>query len=59
VRDAYHSLVAADPERWRVVNADDTQDHVWFDVWAAVSSIGLTLETNYHLHSRSTKRGYP
>jgi dTMP kinase len=38
VRDAYHMLVAADPARWRVVNADRGEDEVWSDVWLAVVS---------------------
>jgi dTMP kinase len=38
VRDAYHMLVAADPARWRLVNADRGEDEVWSDVWLAVVS---------------------
>jgi dTMP kinase len=41
VRDAYHSLAAADPARWRVVNADRAEDDVWADVWHTVVSHGL------------------
>ncbi len=41
VRDAYHSLVAADPARWRVVDADRPEDDVSADVWRAVVSHGL------------------
>jgi dTMP kinase len=41
VRDAYHSLVAEDPARWRVVNADRSEDDVWRDVWGTVVSDGL------------------
>jgi dTMP kinase len=41
VRDAYHSLVAEDPARWRVVNADRSEDDVWRDVWGTVVSEGL------------------
>ena len=38
VRDAYQSLVAEDPARWRVVNADRSEDEVWRDVWDTVVS---------------------
>jgi dTMP kinase len=41
VRDAYHSLVAADPGRWSVVDADRAIDDVLADVWRAVVSLGL------------------
>jgi dTMP kinase len=41
VRDAYHSLVAADPARWCVVDADRATDDVSADVWRAVVSHGL------------------
>jgi dTMP kinase len=41
VRDAYHSLVAADPARWTVVDADRAVDDVLVDVWRAVVSHGL------------------
>jgi len=41
VRDAYHSLVAEDPARWRVVNADRSEVDVWRDVWGTVVSEGL------------------
>lgn len=41
VRDAYHSLVAADPARWRVINADRAEDDVWADVWRTVVTPGL------------------
>jgi dTMP kinase len=41
VRDAYHSLVAADPARWSVVDADRATDDVSADVWRAVVSHGI------------------
>jgi dTMP kinase len=41
VRDAYHSLVAADPARWCVVDADRATNDVFADVWRAVVSQGL------------------
>ena len=44
VREAYHSLVAAHPARWRVINADRPQNDVWSDVWIAVVSSGLLAE---------------
>jgi thymidylate kinase len=42
VREAYHVLVAADPARWRVINADRGEDEVWSDVW-------LTIVSSEHL----------
>jgi dTMP kinase len=41
VRDAYHSLAAADPARWRVIDADRPRDEVWSDVWATVEPLVL------------------
>jgi dTMP kinase len=41
VREAYHTLAAADAARWRVINADRSEDEVWSDVWLAVVSSGL------------------
>ena len=41
VRDAYHSLIAADPAKWTVVDADRPTDEVSADVWRAVVSQGL------------------
>ncbi len=41
VRDAYHSLVAAEPARWCVIDADRPTDDVSADVWRAVVSRGL------------------
>ena len=41
VRDAYHSLVAADPTRWRVISADRSEEDVCCDVWHSVVSSGL------------------
>ena len=38
VRDAYHSLVEADPTRWRIVDANRAEDEVWSDIWLAVAS---------------------
>jgi dTMP kinase len=38
VRDAYHSLVAADPARWSVVDANRAVDDVSAAVWRAVVS---------------------
>jgi dTMP kinase len=43
VRDAYHLLVAADPARWSVVDADRAADEVAADVWRAVVSHGLLV----------------
>ena len=41
VRDAYHSLVAADPARWCVIDADRSSGEVLADAWRAVVSQGL------------------
>jgi dTMP kinase len=41
VHEAYHTLVAADPTRWRVINADRSEDEVWSDVWLTVVSSEL------------------
>jgi dTMP kinase len=41
VREAYHSLVAWDPESWCVVDADRATDDVLSDVWHAVVSRGF------------------
>jgi dTMP kinase len=41
VRDAYHSLAAADPARWRVIDVDRPRDEVWIDVWTTVEPLVL------------------
>lgn len=41
VREAYHSLVAEDPARWCVVDADRPSEDVSADVWRAVVSHSL------------------
>ena len=38
VRDAYHTLVATDPARWHVINADRGEEEVWVDAWRSVVS---------------------
>jgi dTMP kinase len=38
VREAYHSLVEADPARWRVVDASCVESEVWREVWLAVAA---------------------
>jgi dTMP kinase len=43
VRDAYHSLVTADPARWCVVDADRVTEDVLADVWRAVIAHGLLI----------------
>jgi dTMP kinase len=46
VRDAYHSLVEADPARWSVIDADRAEEDVWTDVWQTViSSNRLTRDS--------------
>jgi dTMP kinase len=41
VLDAYHSLVEADPARWRVIDANRAENEVWSDVWLTVASSDL------------------
>ena len=41
VHEAYHTLVAVDPARWCVINADRREDEVWSDVWLTVISSEL------------------
>lgn len=43
VRDAYHSLVAEDPTRWCVIDADRAADDVLADVWRGVVSYRLLV----------------
>jgi dTMP kinase len=38
VRDAYHTLVARDPARWHVIDADRSEEEVWADAWRSVVS---------------------
>jgi dTMP kinase len=45
VRGAYHSLVEADPARWRVVDASRAEDDVWSEVWHAVGARVFPLQT--------------
>jgi dTMP kinase len=40
VRQAYHSLAAADPERWRIIDASLPEAAVWAEVWRAVTGVG-------------------
>ena len=39
VREAYHSLAAAEPDRWRVIDASRPEPDVWSDVWAAARQL--------------------
>lgn len=39
VREAYHALVAAQPNRWRVIDASRPESDVWSDVWSAVRQL--------------------
>ena len=39
VREAYHSLAAADPMRWRVIDASRSEPAVWTEVWRAVVAL--------------------
>lgn len=41
VRDAYHSLVAEEPAKWCVIDADRAADDIFTDVWRGVVSHGL------------------
>lgn len=40
VREAYHSLVAADPARWRLIDATRSPHDVWSAVWQMVTDTG-------------------
>jgi len=50
VRDAYHSLVAADPTRWLVVDASRTLERVWFDISRALNLSELTSDRALQEH---------
>lgn len=39
VRAAYHSLVRADPDHWRIIDASRSEDMVWSDAWSAVTGM--------------------
>lgn len=39
VREAYHSLAAADPGRWRVIDASRGESDVWAESWSAVTEV--------------------
>jgi dTMP kinase len=41
VREAFLALAAADPARWRIVDAARSPESVWKDVWAAVVDSGV------------------
>jgi dTMP kinase len=43
VREAYHSLAASCPDRWRVVDASLSEEEVWSGVWSAVLALGSDL----------------
>ena len=57
VRDAYHSLIAADPAHWCVIDAEGPEVYVWSEVWKAVGTSGLLRGTAELMGSESTKRG--
>lgn len=40
VRDEYRALAAADPERWRVIDAAGNPDRVWAEIWGCVVASG-------------------
>jgi dTMP kinase len=40
VRDAYHALAAANPRRWRVIDASASEDDVWLAVRGEVFDVG-------------------
>ena len=44
VREAYHLLTEADPERWRIIDADRDEEDVWSEVWQAVASSALYVK---------------
>lgn len=45
VGHSYHVLARADPQRWCVVDADRDEDEVWADVWEAVASSELFVQS--------------
>jgi len=56
VRDAYHSLVEADPARWRVIDANRAEDEVWSEVWLTVSSSDLLAQCQIQAHAERERR---
>jgi len=56
VHDAYHSLVEADPGRWRVINANRAENDVWSDVWLTVASCDLLATGASPVHAFGPRR---
>jgi len=56
VREAYHLLADADPERWLVVDANRDEADVWSDVWLAVASSTIFAESAMSTNSAGAKR---
>lgn len=56
VRDAYHLLVAADQARWRVIDANRDEDHVWSDVWRTVASSPVLAKETSPVRADGAKR---
>jgi dTMP kinase len=56
VREAYHLLAEADPERWRVIDGDRDEDDVWLDVWQAVASSALFAKSGGATMAAGAKR---
>jgi dTMP kinase len=56
VRDAYHSLVEADPTRWRVVDANRAEDEVWSEVWLTVASSDFFANSRSAVHATGERR---
>jgi dTMP kinase len=56
VRDAYHSLVEADPGRWRVIDANRAESDVWSDVWLTVTSSEVLTKGSGLASTEGTRR---
>lgn len=56
VREAYRLLAEADPERWRVIDADCNEEDVWSEVWQAVASSALFAKSAGWTTSAGAKR---
>jgi dTMP kinase len=56
VRDAYHSLVEAEPARWRVIDANRAEDDVWSEVWFTVASSEFLAQDSNPVSDRGAGR---
>ena len=56
VREAYHTLVEADPARWRIVDANRAEEDVWSDVWLTVASSNFFSKDRIPAHPNGERR---